>query len=433
MASAPPSALTSRFHGDGSNGFGDDDQWTVFAEKDSDFPNQVEHLPQHESATDCHLNRVSNFPNAQSMPHMAPRESAPHDLQLQVSHELRKRKKLYWCAVCTANGGKSFKTSNDLDRHNRSIHGLLKDGDRFWMCPVNGCASAGKSWTRLDNFKSHVLTMHGQQYETHIDGASCVFDSQKDDPRIVTMRTRCVKSDSLDSGISISSAYSRSQPDLAAVGNLFSHINLELSQSPPTIRVQRGVSPIRGRGAPRIDAGPKFKRPQLKDPLRPSARHQPDGNGTSAHILLAIRRSSGRDYLSPRLPSSPETAESLRSDGECSFVGMSADEDNDGTSVPLNSVETQLADHLARLVHVSYRQLNAANCLPLRCHPTVEIIQQASVRTITLSHSSPDPLTHLARDQEQQGRNLDQVMMTTMKILMRSDPRIAVRLPVKAH
>lgn len=370
MALAPPSALTSRFHGDDNNGFEDDDQWTILAEKAFDSPSQAEHLPQHESATDCHLDEACSFSNAQSMPHMAQRESSPHDLQSQMSHPLRKRKRLYPCAVCTANGGKSFKTSNDLDRHNRSVYGLLKDGDRFWMCPVNGCVSAGKSWTRLDNFKSHVLTMHGQRYESHIDGASHVFDAQKDDARIVTMRTRCVKSDSHDSGISISSAHSHSQPDLAAVGNLFSDISLELSQSPPTIRVQRGVSPIRGLGASRIDTGPKSKRPRVKSPLRPSTWQQSDGSATGPHLQLTTPRSPGRDYLSPRLPSAPETAESPRSDGERSFVGMSADEDNDDSSVLLTSVETQLADHLARLVHVSYRKLNGANRLPLRCHPT---------------------------------------------------------------
>jgi len=68
----------------------------------------------------------------------------------------------------------------------KSVHKKYKDGDRFWKCGVKGCPSAEKCWPRLDNFKFHVIKMHGPQYETQIDGFAHVFKSEVDESSATT-------------------------------------------------------------------------------------------------------------------------------------------------------------------------------------------------------------------------------------------------------
>ena len=56
---------------------------------------------------------------------------------------------------------KGFATSNDLDRHRRSVH---KIGNlRYWKCFGNKCKQPAKIWPRVDNFKQHLKRMHDDE------------------------------------------------------------------------------------------------------------------------------------------------------------------------------------------------------------------------------------------------------------------------------
>ncbi|KAK5946488.1 hypothetical protein PMZ80_000631 [Knufia obscura] len=288
------------------------------------------------------------------------------DRQSTTPQSSRKREKLYQCDHCINNGGKSFKTSNDLDRHNKTVHKILEDGDCYWICPVSGCPSAEKQWPRLDNFKAHVLRMHGQQCEPLIDGASHIYVAQKGDRGHMPtpQSTTKVDWDLHDSGISVSSAQSTT---LTLVGKIFDDTNL--SQSPPTVQVHRSTSPSRNKILLDSDGGTIFKRQRIRSPLRSSTPHQPEDIRASFEFLEVTPMNSSTKRVDPHPSSSPDTVESFRSDGERLFVGISADEEYDIDPTPLSSVEAYTAACLARLVLLSYHQLQAADRLPVRCHP----------------------------------------------------------------
>ena len=53
-----------------------------------------------------------------------------------------------------------FTTTNDLDRHNRSVHGIFPLGAKVYICAARNCAEGEKMWPRYDNFKQHCERMH---------------------------------------------------------------------------------------------------------------------------------------------------------------------------------------------------------------------------------------------------------------------------------
>lgn len=79
-------------------------------------------------------------------------------------HNLRHTKPFH----CTVEGCKrvdGFSTSNDLERHVKSLH-LNKTGDaKLYKCLVSSCKSKDKLWPRLDNFKSHLKRKHDLNLE----------------------------------------------------------------------------------------------------------------------------------------------------------------------------------------------------------------------------------------------------------------------------
>lgn len=56
--------------------------------------------------------------------------------------------------------GCGFTTPNDLDRHKRTRHKIFPPQAKVYVCASPGCAEAGRSWPRFDNFKQHVERMH---------------------------------------------------------------------------------------------------------------------------------------------------------------------------------------------------------------------------------------------------------------------------------
>lgn len=59
---------------------------------------------------------------------------------------------------CSRNG-EGFSTRNDLVRHSSSVHGT--PGGKVWYCMAPNCQKPDKPWPRLDNFKQHLIRMHG--------------------------------------------------------------------------------------------------------------------------------------------------------------------------------------------------------------------------------------------------------------------------------
>ncbi|AEO62389.1 uncharacterized protein THITE_2106500 [Thermothielavioides terrestris NRRL 8126] len=53
-----------------------------------------------------------------------------------------------------------FSTSNDLDRHKRCVHKLLKPGEVVYRCDLGSCKDKEKDWPRQDNFKQHLKRKH---------------------------------------------------------------------------------------------------------------------------------------------------------------------------------------------------------------------------------------------------------------------------------
>ncbi|KIW48073.1 hypothetical protein, variant [Exophiala oligosperma] len=60
---------------------------------------------------------------------------------------------------------KGFATSNDLDRHLKSVHHVNNRKTKYYKCFANGCPRASKLWPRQDNFKQHLVKMHKGQEE----------------------------------------------------------------------------------------------------------------------------------------------------------------------------------------------------------------------------------------------------------------------------
>lgn len=89
------------------------------------------------------------------------------------------------CNSCDAD--KSFRTKNDLVRHQKTVHSIVEKGDKIFRCTVSGCPSAQKIWTRFDNFKQHVIRMHN--IEAGIEDMAEYYDPVRHE-----VPTRCLPS-----------------------------------------------------------------------------------------------------------------------------------------------------------------------------------------------------------------------------------------------
>ncbi|KAI0425954.1 hypothetical protein F5Y09DRAFT_80093 [Xylaria sp. FL1042] len=112
---------------------------------------------------------------------------------VRTKSELKKHdqrhKKPFKCDVkgCTRTEG--FSTTNDLDRHKRSVHpGSQTLGNRY-VCQIGPCKNKDKIWPRADNFKAHLKRVHMKETVTEADLDSCIYkppaslDETQDNPR----------------------------------------------------------------------------------------------------------------------------------------------------------------------------------------------------------------------------------------------------------
>ena len=70
-----------------------------------------------------------------------------------------KHEKPFKCKEPGCKRTEGFTTTNDLERHQRSLHrkGIDK---KSYRCAIENCRNREKTWPRLDNFKQHVERMH---------------------------------------------------------------------------------------------------------------------------------------------------------------------------------------------------------------------------------------------------------------------------------
>ncbi|KAF2964919.1 hypothetical protein GQX73_g8635 [Xylaria multiplex] len=68
-----------------------------------------------------------------------------------------------------------FSTTNDLDRHKRSVHpGSQTFGNRY-VCQLGSCKSKEKIWPRADNFKAHLKRVHLRESVSDEDLEACIY------------------------------------------------------------------------------------------------------------------------------------------------------------------------------------------------------------------------------------------------------------------
>ncbi|KAI2625876.1 hypothetical protein GGR54DRAFT_593377 [Hypoxylon sp. NC1633] len=92
---------------------------------------------------------------------------------LKTRSEFKKHKqrhdKPFRCDVKDCTRREGFSTSNDLDRHKRSLHPDEKVGGNRYQCPVGMCKNKDKIWPRADNFRAHLKRVHQKDITTDED------------------------------------------------------------------------------------------------------------------------------------------------------------------------------------------------------------------------------------------------------------------------
>ncbi|KAJ9657216.1 hypothetical protein H2198_004442 [Neophaeococcomyces mojaviensis] len=89
-----------------------------------------------------------------------------------ASQQSGRSDKKFLCEICSGKK-KQFSTSNDLAQHQKTVHGKMQVGDCVWICKIADCPAGTKSWPRLDNFKQHLIKMHGN---INLNGPSARLD-----------------------------------------------------------------------------------------------------------------------------------------------------------------------------------------------------------------------------------------------------------------
>ncbi|KAI9843238.1 MAG: hypothetical protein M1837_006527 [Sclerophora amabilis] len=85
--------------------------------------------------------------------------------QSQLKKHRLRHEKPYKCEIPDCARTDGFSTSNDRDRHVKSVHKIdIPDGTtKTWLCQSSHCKTKDKIWPRLDNFKAHLKRMHPQE------------------------------------------------------------------------------------------------------------------------------------------------------------------------------------------------------------------------------------------------------------------------------
>lgn len=365
------------------------------------------------------------------------------DERSQYSQSSKKRARSYSCTKCSGDGQKTFTTSNDLERHLRGVHGILRDGDRIWKCPIPGCPSTGKVWTRFDNCKAHILR-HGPQHESQVAFAASTYNSKVDQlprptrPRHVSSSsigsrskglplletsspymansswrdvspTRC--SDHSANNVLVHDSMMNMDPnlfldfsvvsdsnDLAAVGNFDEHSVAGHSTQGllPTITLQEAEIAT--------DAGSIALAPTTSSKEWTMAKKMAQKASDSMKRNANLSPTSVMEHpISPKaltlddydvLPGeSPRTLISFKSAGERSFLGYNVIDIDEQTEV-LNTEELHVAHVLGHLVVERYLRLKRTGSLPISgatSHPTGSSEKHSNYNSQSHSSSMKSP------------------------------------------
>ncbi|KAI0406412.1 hypothetical protein F4802DRAFT_613323 [Xylaria palmicola] len=116
------------------------------------------------------------------------------DKPVRTKSELKKHdqrhKKPFKCDVKGCPRGiEGFSTTNDLDRHKRSVHPETQTLGNRYVCQIGVCKNKTKIWPRADNFKAHLKRVHNKQTVSDTELEACIIkqptsvDEFQDSPR----------------------------------------------------------------------------------------------------------------------------------------------------------------------------------------------------------------------------------------------------------
>ena len=116
-----------------------------------------------------------------NLPHRCSKCEASFKTPAELKKHFARHEPQYFCNIPGCSRSRDgFTTKNDLDRHRKTMHKILSPNDRFWKCFYPDCAKTEKVWPRLDNFKAHIVRMHGTQFVTeNVSRAEEWWDAQK--------------------------------------------------------------------------------------------------------------------------------------------------------------------------------------------------------------------------------------------------------------
>lgn len=95
---------------------------------------------------------------------------------ISSKHRQRHRKP-HRCSYQNCSRAKEgFSTSNDLQRHKRTVHNEDELGGKKYICPHGNCQNKPlKKWPRADNFRSHLVRVHNKEIKSDSDLARYIY------------------------------------------------------------------------------------------------------------------------------------------------------------------------------------------------------------------------------------------------------------------
>ncbi|KAF2151356.1 hypothetical protein K461DRAFT_171807 [Myriangium duriaei CBS 260.36] len=84
------------------------------------------------------------------------------DCQETMERPAKKARKTVFCNVPGPHRTREFNNIHDLERHQRSTHGMVSHHSQgnYFRCVVENCRNPTKIWDRKDNFRSHLVRRH---------------------------------------------------------------------------------------------------------------------------------------------------------------------------------------------------------------------------------------------------------------------------------
>ncbi|PNS18563.1 hypothetical protein CAC42_5102 [Sphaceloma murrayae] len=172
------------------------------------IPGQPKHqfmsLPNHFGGYSFDSAYVSQPPAADTMSFVSAPSAAMYSCNDDASDIMdrptKKAKKTFHCDLPGEHRTRDFANIHDLERHQRSTHGIKPrhSQSHYYRCTFKDCRNKPKTWDRKDNFRSHIVRKHfpgrnAEQYKSRIDEyvkMSQVNLSQNEIDRIFAQKQR---------------------------------------------------------------------------------------------------------------------------------------------------------------------------------------------------------------------------------------------------